>query len=103
MRNIQLEPEAGSDLSGCGEIMDCAARLGSKNGFILERILWDCLLTDINVDIGEVIKVRSVIYRGHIDCNGRGPVPQVTPVHIFHPAQLFHLLQAGHSAILGRQ
>ena len=61
------------------------------------------LLTYINVDIWEVVKVRSVIYRGHIDCNGRGPVPQVTPVHIFHPAQLFDLLQAGHSAILGRQ
>ena len=61
------------------------------------------LLTDIDVDIGEVVKVRSVVYRGHTDRDGGGPVSQVTPVHIFHPAQLFHLLQAGHSPILGRQ
>ena len=61
------------------------------------------LLTYINVDIWEVFKVRSVIDRGHIDRDGGGPVSQVTPVHIFHPAQLFHLLQAGHSPLLGRQ
>ena len=75
------------------------------NVFKFELMIIDFagLLTYINVDIWEVVKVRSVIDRGHIDCDGRGPVSQVTPVHIFHPAQLFHLLQAGHSPLLGRQ
>ena len=75
------------------------------NVFKFELMIIDFvgLLTYINVDIWEVVKVRSVIDRGHIDRDGRGSVSQVTPVHIFHPAQLFHLLQAGHSPLLGRQ
>ena len=85
--------------------MDCATRLGSENGFKVKIMILDFegLPTYINGDIWEVVKVRSVIDRGHIYRDDRGPISQVTPVHIFHPAQLFHLLQAGHSPILGRQ
>ena len=56
-------------------------------------------LTEFQLHIRELVKVARIIDGSDSDGDGGGPLPDVLPVHVGKPVELFHLFYVLYSLI----
>ena len=66
---------------------------------LIRKSLMKNILTEFQLDIRKLIKVAGVINGSDSDGDGSGPLPDVLPVHVGKPVELFHLLYVLYSLI----